>query len=127
MRITSDVEPVCGNNGLTYFNPCHAGCTAFSSSSNYTNCACVHANTSSSIFRGTGGSQAQALNVNGYFNEVTVVPVATTGPCITPCRTIYPFLILLYFMAFIVAATQMPLLMTVLRSVSEEERSFALG
>lgn len=39
--ITSDVEPVCGNNGLTYFSPCHAGCTAFSSSSsNYTNCAC---------------------------------------------------------------------------------------
>lgn len=34
-----DVEPVCGNNGLTYFSPCHAGCTAFSSS-NYTNCAC---------------------------------------------------------------------------------------
>lgn len=34
-----DVEPVCGNNGLTYFSPCHAGCTA-SSSSNYSNCAC---------------------------------------------------------------------------------------
>lgn len=41
--ITSDVEPVCGNNGLTYFSPCHAGCTAFSSSSsNYTNCACKY-------------------------------------------------------------------------------------
>lgn len=36
----NDVEPVCGNNGLTYFSPCHAGCTAFSSRSNYTNCAC---------------------------------------------------------------------------------------
>lgn len=35
----TDVEPVCGNNGLTYFSPCHAGCTA-SSSSNYSNCAC---------------------------------------------------------------------------------------
>lgn len=40
--LTSEVEPVCGNNGLTYFSPCHAGCTAFSSNSNsnYTNCAC---------------------------------------------------------------------------------------
>lgn len=37
---TNDVEPVCGNNGLTYFSPCHAGCTAFSSKSNFTNCAC---------------------------------------------------------------------------------------
>lgn len=35
----TDVEPVCGNNGLTYFSPCHAGCTS-SSSSNYSNCAC---------------------------------------------------------------------------------------
>ncbi|KAL7741793.1 hypothetical protein ACLKA6_000398 [Drosophila palustris] len=125
--LTSEVEPVCGNNGLTYFSPCHAGCTAFSSSSNYTNCACVHANISGSIYRGAGGSQAQALSANEDFAEVTVVPVATAGPCATPCRTIYPFLILLFFMTFVVASTQMPLLMIVLRSVSEEERSFALG
>lgn len=47
--------------------------------------------------------------------EVTVVPVATAGPCTSPCRTIFPFLILLFFMTFIVAVTQMPLLMIVLR------------
>lgn len=58
---------------------------------------------------------------------MTVIPVATAGPCHKPCRTIFPFLILLFFMTFIVASTQMPLLMIVLRSVSEEERSFALG
>ncbi|XP_037957068.1 solute carrier organic anion transporter family member 5A1 isoform X2 [Teleopsis dalmanni] len=125
--LTSDVEPVCGNNGLTYFSPCHAGCTAFSSSSNYTNCACVHSNNSNRIFMVPDNNQVQALNVNNDFAEVTVVPVATAGPCSTPCRTIYPFLILLFFMTFIVASTQMPLLMIVLRSVSEEERSFALG
>ncbi|CAH2236322.1 jg10704 [Pararge aegeria aegeria] len=37
----TDMEPVCGNNGLTYFSPCHAGCAAFSSRSNFTNCACI--------------------------------------------------------------------------------------
>lgn len=110
---TSDVEPVCGNNGLTYFSPCHAGCTAFSSRYNYTNCACIHGN----LTRGLVPEYA----------EVTVVPVATAGPCTSPCRTIYPFLILLFFMTFVVATTQMPLLMIVLRSVNEEERSFALG
>lgn len=52
------------------------------------------------------------------FAEVTVVPVATAGPCNTSCHTIYPFLILLFFMTFIVAITQMPLLMIVLRFVS---------
>uniref|UniRef100_A0A6B2ECB5 Putative organic anion transporter n=1 Tax=Phlebotomus kandelakii TaxID=1109342 RepID=A0A6B2ECB5_9DIPT len=122
----TDVEPVCGNNGLTYFSPCHAGCTAFSSRSNYTNCACVHSN-ATSVYNGGGGSQAQASIASPDFAEVTVVPVATAGPCNSPCRTIYPFLILLFFMTFIVAATQMPLLMIVLRSVSNEERSFALG
>lgn len=141
----TDVEPVCGNNGLTYFSPCHAGCTAFSSTSNYTNCACVHANITN-VYNGVGGSQAQASVAREDFAEVTVVPVASAGPCTTPCRTIYPFLILLFFMTFIVASTQMPLLMIVLRfvmnypyrlellftfsfsrSVSEEERSFALG
>lgn len=126
-----DAEPVCGNNGLTYFSPCHAGCTAFSSNTNYTNCACVQANTTSSLssstssqFVGAEGSQAEALT---DYAEVTVVPIATAGPCLSKCRTIYPFLILLFFMTFIVASTQMPLLMIVLRSVSEEERSFALG
>lgn len=48
-------------------------------------------------------------------SEVTVIPVATAGPCNSSCRTIYPFLILLFFMTFIVAITQMPLLMIVLR------------
>ncbi|XP_043673472.1 solute carrier organic anion transporter family member 5A1 isoform X3 [Vespula pensylvanica] len=111
----TDVEPVCGNNGLTYFSPCHAGCTAFSSKSNFTNCACIH------------GNLTMLPPAAPEFAEVTVVPVATAGPCTSPCRTIFPFLILLFFMTFIVAVTQMPLLMIVLRSVSEEERSFALG
>ncbi|XP_044582152.1 solute carrier organic anion transporter family member 5A1 isoform X1 [Cotesia glomerata] len=107
----NDVEPVCGNNGLTYFSPCHAGCTDFSSKSNFTNCACIHGN----------------LAMPRLPAEVTAIPVATSGPCTSPCKTIFPFLILLFFMTFVVAVTQMPLLMIVLRSVGEEERSFALG
>ncbi|XP_015110439.1 solute carrier organic anion transporter family member 5A1 [Diachasma alloeum] len=111
----NDVEPVCGNNGLTYFSPCHAGCTAFSSKSNFTNCACIH------------GNLTMLSPAANEFAEVTAIPVATAGPCTSPCKTIFPFLILLFFMTFVVAVTQMPLLMIVLRSVSEEERSFALG
>lgn len=110
----ADVEPVCGNNGLTYFSPCHAGCT-ISSGSDFTNCACVQSNQPLNVYRGVGGSEAQASIANEEFEEVTVVPVATNGPCLSPCRTIYPFLILLFFMTFIVASTQMPLLMIVLR------------
>lgn len=58
-----------------------------------------------------------ASHGGGEYAEVTVVPVATAGPCNSSCRTIYPFLILLFFMTFIVAITQMPLLMIVLRYV----------
>jgi organic anion transporter 3A len=38
-----------------------------------------------------------------------------------------PFMVLLFFMTLMVAITQMPLLMVVLRSVAEEEKAFALG
>ncbi|XP_076262246.1 solute carrier organic anion transporter family member 5A1-like [Rhynchophorus ferrugineus] len=118
----NDVEPVCGNNGLTYFSPCHAGCTSILSS-NYTNCACIHGNMSLR----NNSSLNYASQLENAYSEVTIVPVATAGPCNSQCHTIYPFLILLFFMTFIVAITQMPLLMIVLRSVDEEERSFALG
>ncbi|XP_050346406.1 solute carrier organic anion transporter family member 5A1 [Nymphalis io] len=130
----TDMEPVCGNNGLTYFSPCHAGCAAFSSRSNFTNCACVHENSREAlgvggVVGGVGGASASALTAGAAreYSEVTVVPVATAGACNPPCTTIFPFLVLLFFMTFVVAVTQMPLLMIVLRSVSEEERSFALG
>ncbi|CAG9855283.1 unnamed protein product [Phyllotreta striolata] len=120
----TDIEPVCGNNGLTYFSPCHAGCTSILST-NYTNCACIHGNVT--IKDGLTSSISFASQLESEYAEVTVVPVATAGPCNSSCHTIYPFLILLFFMTFIVAVTQMPLLMIVLRSVNEEERSFALG
>lgn len=127
----NDVEPVCGNNGLTYFSPCHAGCTSILRS-NYTNCACKSLQFFSNrldhfvLFEGihgnmsliTGTTSAVTLSARTSENEyaeVTVVPVATAGPCNSSCHTIYPFLILLFFMTFIVAVTQMPLLMIVLR------------
>ncbi|XP_047023023.1 solute carrier organic anion transporter family member 3A1 [Helicoverpa zea] len=123
----TDMEPVCGNNGLTYFSPCHAGCEAFSSRSNFTNCACVHETVRAPGVVVNGAAGAAALRGAADYSEVTVVPVATAGACNPPCTTIFPFLVLLFFMTFVVAVTQMPLLMIVLRSVSEEERSFALG
>lgn len=81
----------------------------------------------SAVVSGASTSALKAPSLVREYSEVTVVPVATAGACNPPCTTIFPFLVLLFFMTFVVAVTQMPLLMIVLRSVSEEERSFALG
>ena len=67
----------------------------------------------SSPFPSTSSSPVTASG----FSEVTVVPVATAGPCYIPCNTIMPFMILLFFMCTVVAISQMPLLMIVLRQV----------
>lgn len=107
----NDIEPVCGRNGITYFSPCHAGCRSGAGHGlhlNYTSCACIVPNVTVSP-------------------EVTAVPLATSGPCPQPCLAFIPFMVLLFAMTLVVSITQMPLLMIILRSVGEEERSFALG
>ncbi|XP_060076397.1 solute carrier organic anion transporter family member 5A1-like [Ylistrum balloti] len=111
----NDLEPICGINGITYFSPCHAGCTRFYSYitpqeklMNFSGCSCIMDNVSISP-------------------EVIMSPVATKGPCKSTCQNLFPFLILLVGVTFTVAGTQMPLLMVTLRSVHEEERCFALG
>ncbi|KAG1661615.1 Solute carrier organic anion transporter family member 3A1 [Nymphon striatum] len=104
------IEPVCGRNGLTYFSPCHAGCTAEPGSyphANFSNCACIPE--------------------NATVQEVTAVPVARNGVCPNVCEAILPFMVLLFVMTLVVSLTQMPLLMIMLRSVDQDERSFALG
>ncbi|KAJ8305036.1 hypothetical protein KUTeg_017412 [Tegillarca granosa] len=111
----NDLEPICGINGITYFSPCHAGCTRFYSYitpeeklMNFSGCSCIMENVSISP-------------------EVIMSPVATSGPCKSTCQNLLPFLILLVVVTFTVGGTQMPLLMVTLRSVHEEERCFALG
>ncbi len=49
------------------------------------------------------------------YAEVTMIPVATAGPCYKQCEMILPFMVLLFFMTLVVAVTQMPVLMVVLR------------
>lgn len=69
------------------------------------------------VVSGASASALTAAGVAREYSEVTVVPVATAGACNPPCTTIFPFLVLLFFMTFVVAVTQMPLLMIVLRFV----------
>ena len=44
-----------------------------------------------------------------------MIPIATEGACYSQCEMIMPFMVLLFFMTLVVAVTQMPVLMIVLR------------
>ena len=108
-----------------HINSALPGCTT--GGDNFTNCACVLGGQSHSSspdpFSGAnplhGGantlSQKAAENHDNDFQEVTMIPVATSGPCYSQCQMIMPFMVLLFFMTLVVAVTQMPVLMVVLR------------
>ncbi|XP_078668259.1 solute carrier organic anion transporter family member 2A1-like [Branchiostoma floridae x Branchiostoma belcheri] len=97
-------DPVCGTDWMTYYSPCHAGCTGTTYNgplpTNYTDCSCV-----------MGGTLS-----------------AAPGKCFTACSAkAQGFAALMFFMAFLAAAGQAPAMMVLLRSVSEVDKSFALG
>ncbi|XP_031716432.1 solute carrier organic anion transporter family member 1C1-like isoform X2 [Anarrhichthys ocellatus] len=103
---TSDWDPVCGENGITYASPCLAGCTTSAGSGKntvFSNCSCVGA--------------------AGNFT-------ASTGQCPhkDDCDMMFPyFLALSVVTSFIISLGGTPGYMFLIRCIKPQLKSLALG
>ncbi|KAM3870433.1 solute carrier organic anion transporter family member 3A1 isoform 2-T2 [Diretmus argenteus] len=96
---TSSISPVCGSNGVTYLSACFAGCTK----TNLTGCTCI----------------------SNESEFATAVP----GKCPTPgCQDAFLiFLCVICACSLIGAMAQTPSVIILIRTVSPELKSYALG
>ncbi|XP_027888195.1 solute carrier organic anion transporter family member 3A1 [Xiphophorus couchianus] len=107
---TSSISPVCGSNEVTYLSACFAGCTrtgasqsASNISQNLTGCTCI------SSKNGSG--------------------TATPGKCPLPgCQEMFLiFLCVICVCSLVGAMAQTPSVIVLIRTVSPELKSYALG
>lgn len=100
-------NPVCGSDGIEFRSPCYAGCRTevleinTSKVLNYTDCECV-----------ASGSPR----------------FATPGTCGSGCANrLIPFMIFSSITCFVASLAHTPSFMMILRTVTPQDKSFALG
>jgi len=96
---TSKFDPVCGSDSLMYLSPCLAGCSESLNGNNFTACAC--------IAEGTGTAERTS--------------------CDSSCGVMWLFVVIQFIGIFLTFFAAMPSIFVILRCVSEDEKSLALG
>lgn len=111
-----DYSPVCGVDGVQYYNPCYAGCKnqtidtlseTDDTKKKYFDCGCVARDPASP-------GPASALT-------------ATGGKCSDGCNNLGAFLGMLFVMMFVTFLNHIPATTVTLKSVPEKYRVFAMG
>ncbi|PVD27844.1 hypothetical protein C0Q70_13019 [Pomacea canaliculata] len=96
--------PTCGADGVTYFSPCHAGCSK-NRGTFYGNCSCIEMPKKTS----------------------QPVPEAVPGLCAQSCTMFYPFVAISFFSELLGAISLIPYLIVIARSVAEVDKPVAIG
>ncbi|XP_076437791.1 solute carrier organic anion transporter family member 2A1-like [Babylonia areolata] len=114
--------PTCGADGVTYFSPCHAGCTS-SQGSNFYECSCVNttmttSSPGSSMMTSTSGSAGEAALGK---------PEASPGFCTGDCQMLYPYAAVNFLGAFCATLMILPSFVVTVRSVSEADKPLSIG
>ncbi|KAJ7394332.1 hypothetical protein OS493_000136 [Desmophyllum pertusum] len=101
----ASINPVCGEDKLAYFSPCHAGCKNMLNEKTFTNCSCIYPQ----------GNSSEGSAVKGYCGK-------RSG-----CKTYIAFIILLVVVLFSVFITAIANKTVVLRCIPYNQRAYALG
>ncbi|XP_031417910.1 solute carrier organic anion transporter family member 3A1, partial [Clupea harengus] len=108
---TSSISPVCGSNGITYLSSCFAGCTKASPS------------------KGLPSSVSQNLSGCRCISSDPELATAVPGKCPSPgCKEAFlTFLCVICACSMIGAMAQTPSVIILIRTVSQDLKSYALG
>ncbi|XP_025112529.1 solute carrier organic anion transporter family member 2A1-like isoform X1 [Pomacea canaliculata] len=96
--------PTCGADGVTYFSPCHAGCSE-NTGVTFRNCSC--------ILKPSNTSQ--------------LVPEAVSGLCGQNCNTLHPYIALSFFSNLFASLHIIPIFIVLIRSVTEADKPLSVG